>query len=81
MRFVTKNILSVVQERSSTIDWLNHYMTVPLAAPTVVQAGDVLQVSFQYRAGGSIPSLQASLQTSVVYDSALLPDLRTPVYA
>jgi type I protein arginine methyltransferase len=81
MRFVTKNILSVVQERSTTIDWLNHYMTVPLATQTVVQAGDVLQLSFQYRAGGSIPSLQASLQTSVVYDSALQPEVRTPVYA
>jgi predicted RNA methylase len=70
MRFVTKNILSVVPERSTTIDWLNHYMTLPLDKPMVVQAGDVLQVSFQYRAGGSIPSLQAAIQAELVYDSA-----------
>jgi protein arginine N-methyltransferase 1 len=73
MRFVTKNILAVVQERSSTIDWLNHYMTLPLAHPVLVNAGDVLQVSFQYRVGGSIQSLQAAIRTEVVYDSVAQP--------
>jgi predicted RNA methylase len=66
MRFVTKNVLSIVQEEGSTIDWLNHYMTLPLAAPVAVQPGDVLGVSFHYRAGGSIPSLQASIRAEVV---------------
>lgn len=66
LRFITKNILSVVSERSSTIDWLNHYMTLPLEAPVPVKAGDVLQVGFKYRAGGSIPSLQAAIRTNVV---------------
>ncbi len=61
MRFITKNILAVVQERATTIDWLNHYMVLPLEEPVQVAAGDLLQVSFQYRAGGSIPSLQASI--------------------
>ncbi|AXA90864.1 methyltransferase domain-containing protein [Massilia sp. YMA4] len=69
MRFVTKNILAVVQERATTIDWLNHYMTLPLAQPVQVRAGDVLQVSFAYRAGGSIPSLEASLQAAVVFEA------------
>lgn len=69
MRFVTKNILAVVQERGTTIDWLNHYMTLPLAQPVQVRAGDVLQVSFAYRAGGSIPSLEATLQAVVVYEA------------
>jgi predicted RNA methylase len=62
LRFVTKNILAVVMEKNSTIDWLNHYMTLPLAAPVVVKAGDQLCVSFAYRAGGSIQSLQASIR-------------------
>jgi predicted RNA methylase len=66
MRFITKNVLAVVQEQSTTIDWLNHYMTLPLAQPLQVQAGDLLRVAFQYRAGGSIPSLQASIQAQVV---------------
>ena len=66
MRFITKNILAVVSEESSTIDWLNHYMTLPLENPILVRAGDLLQVSFQYRAGGSIPSLQAAIRAEVV---------------
>ncbi len=81
MRFVTKNILAVVSERNTTIDWLNHYMTLPVASPVQVHAGDVLQVSFQYRAGGSIPSLQAGLRVDVVYEAALQPLPRQAAYA
>jgi len=66
MRFITKNVLAIVQEQSTTIDWLNHYMTLPLANPMQVAAGDMLHVAFQYRAGGSIPSLQASIQAQVI---------------
>jgi protein arginine N-methyltransferase 1 len=66
MRFITKNVLAIVQEQSTTIDWLNHYMTLPLANPLQVAAGDMLHVAFQYRAGGSIPSLQASIQAQVI---------------
>jgi protein arginine N-methyltransferase 1 len=68
LRFVTKNVLSIVQERGTTIDWLNHYMTLPLARPLDVVAGDVVEVSFQYRAGGSIPSLQAAIRATLVFD-------------
>ncbi|MRW91885.1 methyltransferase domain-containing protein [Duganella sp. FT80W] len=80
MRFVTKNILAVVQDRSTTIDWLNPYMTVPLATPVQAREGDVLQVSFQYRAGGSIASLQASLRAEVLYEAVLQP-YRAPAFA
>lgn len=66
MRFITKNVLAIVQEESNTIDWLNHYMTLPLAQPLRVEAGDLVHVAFQYRAGGSIPSLQAALRAQVV---------------
>jgi protein arginine N-methyltransferase 1 len=75
LRFVTKNVLSVVPERASTIDWLNHYMTLPLANPIEVAAGDLVRVSFQYRAGGSIPSLQASIRAGL----AQLPAPQQPV--
>lgn len=81
MRFVTKNILAVINERSTTIDWLVPYLTVPMAAPVRVNAGDVLQVSFHYKAGGSIPSLQAELKASVLYDGVLQPAAQTVVYA
>ncbi|NRR32345.1 methyltransferase domain-containing protein [Oxalobacteraceae bacterium] len=81
MRFVTKNILAVVKERSTTIDWLNHYMTLPLATPVYASQGDILQVSFQYRAGGSIPSLQAALRAEILYEAAVQPRQLTPAYA
>ena len=70
LRFVTKNVLAIVPERSTTIDWLNHYMTLPLYRPLEVKAGDLLRVSFAYRAGGSIPSLQASIKTEVINQPA-----------
>jgi predicted RNA methylase len=70
LRFVTKNILAVVPEQSGTIDWLNHYMTLPLALPLDVTAGDTVQVSFSYRAGGSIPSLQASIRVALAGEQA-----------
>ena len=66
LRFITKNVLSIIEERGTTIDWLNHYMTLPLAQPIDVQAGDIVQVSFAYRAGGSIPSLEATMRADLV---------------
>jgi predicted RNA methylase len=78
LRFITKNILAVVQEKSSTIDWLNHYMALPLAEPIQVYAGEVLNVGFHYRAGGSIPSLQSAIQAEVIRET--VPH-RWPAYA
>lgn len=66
LRFITKNILAIQMQQSSTIDWLNHYMVLPLAEPIRVRAGDTLRVAFQYRAGGSIPSLQQALRAEAV---------------
>ena len=48
---------------------------LPLAQPVRVQQGDVLQVRFAYRAGGSIPSLQGRLEASVLYRAALQPQV------
>lgn len=71
LRFVTKNVLAIDEERGATIDWLNHYMTLPLARPLAVVAGDLVEVSFQYRAGGSIPSLQATIRAGFAADAPL----------
>ena len=81
MRFVTKNILAVVQEQNSTIDWLNHYMTLPLVNPVQVKAGDVIEVSFHYRAGASIPSLEAAIRVDLVQESVVSNDPRIAAYA
>ncbi|WP_426197059.1 methyltransferase domain-containing protein [Massilia sp. DWR3-1-1] len=83
LRFITKNILAVVAEESSTIDWLNHYMTMPLADPLPARVGDIIDVSFSYRCGGSLPSLQASMRVTVAVDAAaaIAPVGRSPVFA
>jgi protein arginine N-methyltransferase 1 len=71
LRFVTRNILTITRNPPGTIDWLNHYMALPLREPLKVRAGDVLRVGFGYRAGGSIPSLQATLRAEVVEAEAV----------
>ena len=65
LRFITKNLLAVIKTQSSTIDWCINYMTLPLAEPVYVSPAARLNVSFHYHAGGSIPSLQTSLQATV----------------
>jgi len=65
LRFVTKNVLAVVMETSSTIDWLNHYMCIPVPEPLEVKAGDVIEISFHYRTGAPISALQHTLQVQV----------------
>jgi len=65
LRFVTKNVLAVLLETASTIDWLVPYMNLPIADPIEVKPGDVLELSFNYRAGGSLPSLQNSLKLNL----------------
>ena len=81
LRFITKNVLAVVPEENSTIDWLNHYMTLPLTNPVQVKAGAVIEVSFQYRAGGSIPSLEAAIRVDVVGDRVAETAPRIASYA
>lgn len=66
LRFIMKNILAVLLKQGTTIDWLNHYMVLPLPEPVSVEAGDVLRVSFRYRAGGSISSLLRTLHAERV---------------
>ncbi|QAU34664.1 methyltransferase domain-containing protein [Janthinobacterium sp. 17J80-10] len=78
LRFITKNILTVLIEESTTIDWLNHYMVLPLAKPLRVWAGDEVRVSFQYRAGNSIASLQNAMQ---VQHSGARIETDLPAYA
>jgi len=73
LRFITKNILAVVPERNSTIDWLNHYMTLPLAEPIQLRAGETVQVGFAYRAGAQIQSLQATMRAVALREATTSP--------
>ena len=52
-----------------------------MAAAVAVKAGDGLQVGFQSRAGGPIPSLEASIRAQVIYDVNLQPVVQNAVYA
>ena len=62
LRFITKNILTLLQEQAATIDWLIEYLVLPVGEPVEGKTGDVIQVSFSYQAGGSIRSLEKSMR-------------------
>ena len=65
LRFITKNILSISTENNSVIDWQNHYLILPLAEPIRAKADALLNVSFNYRAGGSLTHLQNSIAATL----------------
>jgi type I protein arginine methyltransferase len=65
LRFITKNILAVLHEQASTIDWLIEYLVLPLETSVYAQAGDELNISFNYLAGGSIRSLEKSMSVTL----------------
>lgn len=65
LRFITKNILAVLQEQGTTIDWLIDYLVLPLEQGLTARAGDLLHISFNYRAGASIRSLERSIRVSL----------------
>jgi len=66
LRFITKNILAVVPERDTTIDWLIDYLVLPLVKPVEARAGDVLRVAFRYLTGGSLRSLERNISATLV---------------
>jgi type I protein arginine methyltransferase len=58
LRVVTKNILAILVDSHSTIDWHNQYLIVPLAKEFLVKPGDTVHVAFHYTAGDPLPSFQ-----------------------
>jgi predicted RNA methylase len=66
LRFITKNILAVVTDQTTTIDWFMGYLALPLSEPLQAKAGEVLKISFRYLAGGSIRSLEKSINATIV---------------
>lgn len=73
LRFITKNILALVPETSSSINWLNRYMAFPLAQALDVRAGDMLRTRFHYQAGGMLSSLSESMQVEVIRSAEIVP--------
>jgi predicted RNA methylase len=66
LRFMTKNVLAVLMAQGTTIDWQSNFMVLPLGRPIEVEAGDAIDLRFEYRAGNSIPSLQHAIHAEVV---------------
>lgn len=66
LRFITKNILAVVPEQATTIDWFIDYLVLPLSKPVEARSGDVIKVAFHYLAGGSIRSLERSMSVTLL---------------
>jgi type I protein arginine methyltransferase len=69
LRFITKNILAVIEEHATTIDWLIDYLVLPLDIPLEVQKNDLIHVSLHYVMGESIRSLEKNIHVSRVSTS------------
>lgn len=61
LRFITKNVLTVVPNERSTVDWSNQYLVLPLDAPLHAARAQEVAVRFGYRAGDALRVLQDSL--------------------
>jgi len=62
LRFITKNPIGIFPSEQRSADWYMPYMSLALPSPIAVSAGDRVRIRFQYDAGASVESLQASLQ-------------------
>jgi predicted RNA methylase len=58
LRFITKNVLAVLESQQRTIDWTSQYLVVPLDVPLTVLAGQTVALRFSYRAGDPIRTLR-----------------------
>jgi protein arginine N-methyltransferase 1 len=64
LRFITKVLVGIFPEERRSADWHLCYLSLPLPSPLEVHEGDVLDVQFRYDAGGSIESLQESIEAT-----------------
>jgi protein arginine N-methyltransferase 1 len=60
LRFVTKNLLAILPAQGRSVDWLMHYLVVPLDAELDVEAGDDVEVAFDFRPGDRLTALRPS---------------------
>jgi predicted RNA methylase len=57
VRFVTKNLLAILPDEGRSVDWLMNYLIVPLEVELTVDAGDSIELSFEYEPGGRLSTL------------------------
>ncbi|MBP2643043.1 MAG: hypothetical protein H6Q67_930 [Firmicutes bacterium] len=65
LRFITKNLLTADLETGQTIDWHSQHIVLPLPQPLELQAGQTLEVTFNYYPGDSIEVLTQTIQIHV----------------
>jgi protein arginine N-methyltransferase 1 len=58
VRFITKNLLAILPAEQRSVDWLMNYLIVPLETAIEVEAGDTVEIAFDYAAGGPLNSLK-----------------------
>ncbi|MDX8380195.1 MAG: methyltransferase domain-containing protein [Gallionella sp.] len=61
LRFITKNILTIVEEEQRSIDWFSQYLILPLTEPLRVNATQRLAIRFDYTLGDPISTLQPTV--------------------
>jgi len=61
LRFITKNLLTMVCDEGRSVDWDMPDLVIPLATPLAVQAADVVRVAFAYEAGDSLLALAEAI--------------------
>ena len=58
LRLITKNVLAILLDSHSTIDWHNQYLIVPLEKEFSVHPGSTVHAAFRYTAGDPLSSFQ-----------------------
>ncbi|MCX7193205.1 MAG: methyltransferase domain-containing protein [Proteobacteria bacterium] len=58
LRFITKNVLTIVETEQRSIDWFSQYLIMPLSDPLEVTANQQVSVSFAYTLGDPIARLK-----------------------
>jgi len=63
LRFITKNLLAIVESEGRSIDWDMHDLVIPLAQPREVLPGQSLRIRFRYDGGDSLLALAESIDS------------------
>ncbi|SRR6056297_299821 len=61
VRFVTQNVLTVDEAAQHAITWPNQCLVLPIDGPVDVSPGRLVDLRFDYHAGGDVDALQESL--------------------
>ena len=64
LRLITKNVLAILVDENSSVDWHNLYLVLPIEQPIAVKPGDALHVSFGYPAGAPLEALMSSVKVT-----------------